>query len=185
MAGPTDIRKGKVIDYQGAPHLVLEMQHRTQGRQAGFVQATLRNLRTGSSTVTKFRSTDSVSFLHTETRDLEFSYHDAMGYHFLDPITFEDVPLSDKLVAPSKAYMVPGRVYTILFVDEAPVEVQLPAAVEMRIVEAPEGVRGDSASNVMKPVTTETGLIIQAPLFIQKDEVIRVSTTDNQYLGRA
>jgi len=73
MANPTDIRKGRVLDYQGAPHLVLEMLHRTQGRQAGFVQVTMRNLNTGSSTTAKFRSTDSVIFMHTSTAKLEFS----------------------------------------------------------------------------------------------------------------
>ena len=85
MASPTDIRKGRVINYQGAPHLVLEMLHRTQGRQAGFVQTTLRNLQSGSTTTTKFRSTDNVDFMHTENRRLEYSYADGDGHHFLDP----------------------------------------------------------------------------------------------------
>ena len=90
MATPTEIRKGKVLLYNGTPHSVVEMQHRTQGRQAGFVQTILRNLDSGSTTNVKFRSTDSVEFLHTENRRLEYSYVDADGYHFMDPETFED-----------------------------------------------------------------------------------------------
>ena len=98
MASPTEVRKGKVLDYQGAPHLVLEVQHRTQGRQAGFMQVTMRNLNTGSSTNTKIRTTDSVDILHTDTIKLEFSYIDGDGYHFMDPESFEDIILEESLV---------------------------------------------------------------------------------------
>jgi elongation factor P len=185
MASPTDIRKGKVIDYQGQPHLVLDMLHRTQGRQAGFVQVTLRNLNTGSSTNTKLRSTDSVEFCHTESQKLEFSYVDGEGYHFMNPETFEDIVLPSNTVEEHKEFLVEGNAYDILFVDDKAVQLQLPAAVEMKVVESPDAVRGDTAANVQKPITTESGLIVQVPLFIKKDEVIRVSTSDKSYLGRA
>ena len=109
MVPPTDIRKGKVIDYQGQPHLVLDMMHRTQGRQAGFVQTVLRNLETGSSTTTKFRSTDRVEILHTDTKKLEFSYVDQEGYHFMDLETYEDTVLDPKFVEESKKYMVESQ----------------------------------------------------------------------------
>ena len=85
MASPTNVKKGKVLNYQGSPHLVLDVLHRTQGRQAGFMQVTMRNLNTGSSTNTKIRTTDSVEILHTDNRKLEYSYKDADGYHFIDP----------------------------------------------------------------------------------------------------
>lgn len=185
MASPTDIRKGRVIQYQGSPHLVLEMLHRTQGRQSGFVQATLRNLSTGNSTTTKFRSTDSVELCHTESRKLEFSYVDQDGYHFLDTETFEDTILPEDTLEDEKIFLVEGSRYEILFVDDKPVQLELPAAVEMKVIEAPDAIKGDTVSNVQKPVTVETGLIVQVPLFIKKDEVIRVSTQDRSYLGRA
>ena len=98
MASPTDIRKGRVMVYQGAPHLVLEMQHRTQGRQAGFVQTTLRNLQSGSTTTTKFRSTDNVDFMHTTTQKLEYSYKDPDGHHFMDLETYEDTILPSEVI---------------------------------------------------------------------------------------
>ena len=185
MASPTDIRKGKVINYQGAPHLVMEMQHRTQGRQAGFVQATLRNLNTGSSTTTKFRSTDSVEFCHTTTLKLEFSYIDDQGYHFMDPDSYEDTTLPTEICEGQKKYLVENQKYDILLVDDVAVEVQLPNNIEMKVIDAPEGIKGDTASNVQKPVTMETGLVVHVPLFIKKDEVIRISTEDGSYLGRA
>jgi elongation factor P len=185
MASPTDIRKGRVIDYQGAPHLVLEMMHRTQGRQAGFVQSTLRNLNTGSTTTTKFRSTDNVEFLHTETNKLEFSYVDQDGYHFMDPETYEDTILPADLMEEAKDFMVENVSYDVLFVDGRAIQLQLPGSIEMVVTDAPEGLKGDSVSNVQKSVTLETGLIIQAPLFIKTGEKIKVSTDTRTYQGRA
>ena len=185
MASPTDIRKGKVIKHQNAPQVVLDMQHRTQGRQAGFVQVTLRNLSTGATCTHKYRSTDNVDFYHTDSQKLEFSYHDQEGFHFMDPETFEDMVLPDDLIAEQSKYLVGNNAYDILFIEGKAIQLQLPAAVEMRISDAPEGIKGDSASNVQKPVTTESGLSVQVPLFIKKDEIIRVSTEDGSYLGRA
>jgi len=184
MASPTDIRKGKVILYQNAPHLVIEMQHRTQGRQAGFVQTTLRNLQTGSSTTTKFRSTDNVDFMHTENRRLEYSYEDQGGYHFLDPDTFEDTVLQREMVEDKKDYLAENQPYDILYVDDNPVQIQLPSSVEMEIAEAPEGLRGDTASSAQKPAVTATGLTVQVPLFIKKGDRIKISTDTGSYLGR-
>jgi elongation factor P len=184
MASPTEIRKGKVIDYNGAPHLVLDMQHRTQGRQAGFVQVTLRNLSSGSSTTTKLRSTDSVEILMTDTRKLELSYIDPDGYHFMDPETFEDIVLPERMVDDAKNFLSEGNIVDVLFVAGEPVQIQLPASVEMDVTEAPDAVRGDTTSAAMKPVTLSTGLIIQTPLFIKTGDRVKVSTSDRSYLGR-
>ncbi len=185
MASPTEVRKGKVLDYQGAPHLVLDVQHRTQGRQAGFMQVTMRNLNTGSSTNTKIRTTDSVDILHTETIKLEFSYVDGDGYHFMDPETFEDIILDASLVEDAKDFLVETQSYGILHVDDKPVQIELPASIEMKVIESAEGVKGDTASNVQKPATLETGLTIQVPLFIKEGEVVKVSTSEKTYQGRA
>ena len=185
MASPTDIRKGRVIVYQGAPHLVLEMLHRTQGRQAGFVQTTLRNLQSGSTTTTKFRSTDNVEFMHTTTQKLEYSYNDNDGFHFMDVETFEDTVLTEEMIGEDNIFLVEGNSYDILLVDGEAVRLELPASVEATVVEAPDAIRGDTAGNVLKPVTISSGITVQVPLFIKKDEIIRISTTDRSYLGRA
>jgi len=185
MASPTDIRKGRVIVYQGAPHLVLEMLHRTQGRQAGFVQTTLRNLQSGSTTTTKFRSTDNVEFMHTTTQKLEYSYNDNDGFHFMDVETFEDTVLTEEMIGEDDIFLVEGNSYDILLVDGEAVSLELPASVEATVVEAPDAIRGDTAGNVLKPVTISSGITVQVPLFIKKDEIIRISTTDRSYLGRA
>ncbi|GHB91429.1 elongation factor P [Cerasicoccus arenae] len=185
MASPTEIRKGRVMNFQNAPHLVLDMQHRTQGRQAGFVQVTMRNLNNGTSTNAKFRSTDSVDFCHTSNNKLEYSYIDDQGYHFMDTDTFEDHVLPAEVCDSSKLYLVENKPYEILMVDDVPVAINLPAAVEMEITESAEGVKGDTASNVQKPATMQTGLVVQVPLFIKPGEIIKVRTEDGSYLGRA
>lgn len=185
MASPTDVRKGKVLNYQGNPHLVLDVQHRTQGRQAGFMQVTMRNLNTGASTNTKIRTTDTVEILHTDMVKLEFSYIDGDGYHFMDPETFEDVILDEGLVEEAKDFLVETQTYSILQVDGKPISIELPASIEMKVVESPEGVKGDTASNVQKPAKMETGLSVQVPLFIKEGEIIKVNTADRSYAGRA
>jgi len=185
MVPPTEIRKGKVILYQNQPHIVLEMLHRTQGRQSGFVQTTLRNLETGASTSTKFRSTDRVEILHTENQTKEFSYVDNEGYHFMDPETYEDIVLDPKYVEDQVKYMVENQSYDILHVDGQPVQVQLPNVVEMKVTEAADAIKGDTASSATKPVTTETGLVVNVPLFIKKDEIIKINTDSGDYVGRA
>ncbi|MDR0680173.1 MAG: elongation factor P [Puniceicoccales bacterium] len=185
MASPTDIRKGKVIDYQGVPHTVLEVQHRTQGRQAGFVQVAMRNTKTGASTSVKFLSSDSVNFLTTTVRSLEYSYVDESGHHFLDLETFEDVVLPESMISTAKKFMVTGIGYDIQYIENKPVEISLPPSVSMKVVESPEGVRGDTASSVQKPAKTESGLVVQVPLFIKEGDTIRISTADGSYMSRA
>ncbi len=184
MASPTEIRKGKVLDYNSVPHLVLDMIHRTQGRQAGFVQVTMRNLQSNTTTTTKFRNTDSVRFLVTDTQRLEFSYLDQEGYHFLNPETFEDTVLNEELIENSRRFLSEGNFYEVLFVEDQAVQIQLPSAVELNVTEAPDAVRGDTSSAALKPVTTETGIVVQTPLFIKTGDVIKVSTSDGSYLGR-
>ena len=185
MASPTDVRKGKVLNYQNAPHLVLDVQHRTQGRQAGFMQVTMRNLSSGASTNTKIRTTDSVEIMHTDMIKLEFSYVDADGYHFMDPDTFEDVILDECLIEVAKDFLVETQAYSILHVNDNPILIDLPASLEMKVTESAEGVKGDTASNVQKPATLETVLTVQVPLFIKEGETIKVNTADRSYAGRA
>ena len=176
--------QGRVIVYRGAPHLVLEMLHRTQGRQAGFVQTTLRNLQSGSTTTTKFRSTDNVDFMHTTTQKLEYSYKDAEGHHFMDLETFEDTVLQEDMIGDDEIFLVEGNSYDILLVDGEAVRLELPASVEVKVVRllTPFAV---IRRECIKPVTISSGISVQVPLFIKQDEIIKISTSDKSYLGRA
>ena len=167
------------------PHLVLQTDHRTPGRRAGFMQVTLRNLKTGSSLGVKFSTSDVITFCHTETTEVEFSYEDDQGFHFMDPKTYDDIILPTDILEDRKLYLVPNVKYIVLTVDGKPVELQLPSSIEMKVAEAPDAIRGDSVSNTQKTIVMETGLRVQAPLFIKKDELLKISTEDGSYLGRA
>lgn len=173
------------ILYNGDVCVVLNTEHRTPGNKRGFVQASLRNLRTGKSMDVRFSSTESVDVIPMVARKMEYSYKDGADYVFTDPETFEMVNLSEELVGDCKDYLVENSEVTVLFADDRAVQVELPASVVLTVTDAPEGVRGDTASNVQKPVTLETGITIQAPLFIKTGEKIRVDTRTGKYIERA
>ncbi len=185
MANPTDIRKNNVIMYNNAPHVCLSMLHSTQGRGAGFVQTVLRNLVNGSSTTVKFRSTDSVEFCHTTNKSLEFSYVDGDIYHFIHPETFEDYAIQENLLGDDKKWLVEGHEYTILFVNDEPVSLDLPSSITIKVAEASEGLRGDTSSAPTKPVTLENGVVVRVPLFIKTGDTLKIRTEDGSYVSRA
>jgi len=185
MALALDLRKGNVINYNGSPCLILDSHHRTPGKGQPVVQTKMRNLTTGRSAEVRFASNEKVEVLVTERKLYEYSYEDRGIYAFMDPETFETIEVGPELVEDAKEFLVPNHSYEFLLVDERPVQIDLPSTVELKVVESPEGVRGDTASNVQKPATLETGLTIQVPLFIKEGEVVKVNTTDKSYMGRA
>ena len=185
MPAANDIRKGQVIKFNNEPHLVMETQHRTPGNLRAFVQAKMRNLKNGRSMDQRFNSTESLEVLSTDRKTLEFSYSDRDTFAFIDPKTFEQVELSAVLVGEAKNYLVANGKVEVLFVDDKPLTIDLPSAVELKIVESSDGIRGDTASNVQKPAKLETGLVVQVPLFIKEGDTVRVSTADGSYLSRA
>jgi elongation factor P len=184
MPAANDIRKGQVIRYNGEPHLVMETQHRTPGNLRAFVQVKMRNLRYGKSLDQRFASTEALEVLPTDRRTLEFSYADRDAFAFIDPDTFDQIELSAEVLGDVKNYLTAGGKVDVLFVDDKALTVELPSAVNLKIVESADGIKGDTASNVQKPAKLETGLMIQVPLFIKEGEVVRVSTADGTYLGR-
>jgi elongation factor P len=185
MAQVNSIRKGNVINYNGEPCLVLECVVRTPPNLRAFCQMQLRNLKTGKVIHNRTNASDSYDVLHKEIRELELSYINQGVYSFMDNETFESVELDGKIIEDAKDFLVVGATYEVFYVEQVPMGIQLPAAIEMKVVEAPEAVRGDSSGNVQKPVTLETGLVVRTPLFIKEGDVIRVSTEERTYLSRA
>lgn len=173
------------INYNGDVCVVLDSQHRTPGNLRAFVQATLRSIRTGKSSDVRFSSTERIEVVPMTTRKMEFSYKDGEDFVFSDPETFETVTLAPEFVGNAKDYLVENGTVTVTFVEEKAVAIELPSSVVLKVAEAPEGIRGDSANNVQKPVTLETGIIIQAPLFIKTGEKIKVDTRTGKYMERA
>lgn len=185
MINANDLKKGMAIRYNGDIAIVLEVQHRTPGNLRAFVQAIIRSVRTQKSSDVRFSSTEKVELVEMERKKLEFSYADKEGYHFMDPETYETVTFQESLVGEAKDYLVENLAVEILYAEGKPVQLDLPASVNLKITESPEGVRGDSASNVTKPAKLETGKVIQVPLFINEGEVVKVDTRTGAYMGRA
>jgi elongation factor P len=185
MATANDLRRGMAINYNGDITVVLDMQHRTPGNLRAFVQATLRSIRTGKSSDVRFSSTEKIEPVPMIAKKMEFSYKDGEDYVFTDPDTYETVTLSNELVGDAKSFLVENGIVTVTFVEEKAVTVEIPASVVLTVTDAPEGIRGDSANNVQKPVTLETGITVQAPLFIKTGEKIKIDTRTGKYMERA
>jgi elongation factor P len=185
MATANDLRRGMAINYNGDISVVLDMQHRTPGNLRAFVQATLRSIRTGKSSDVRFSSTERIEPVPMITKKMEYSYKDGADYVFTDPETYETVTLTPELVAEAKDYLVENGTVTVTFVEEKAVSVEIPPSVILTVTDAPEGVRGDSANNVQKAIILETGITVQAPLFIKTGEKIKVDTRTGKYMERA
>ena len=173
------------INYNGDITVVLDMQHRTPGNLRAFVQASLRSLRTGKTSDVRFSSTEKIEVVPMMTKKMEYSYKDGEDYVFSDPETFETVTLTPELVGDARNYMVENGQVTMTFVEDKAVSIELPPSVVLSVTDAPEGIRGDSANNVQKAIVVETGITVQAPLFIKTGEKIKIDTRTGKYMERA
>ncbi len=173
------------INYNGDVAIVLDSQHRTPGNLRAFVQASIRSIKTGKSSDVRFSSTEKIEVVPLQTRRMEFSYLDGEDYVFSDPETYETTTLPQELVGDARNYLVENASVQMTFVNEKAVQIELPSSVVLLVTDAPEGIRGDSANNVQKAVTVETGITVQAPLFIKTGEKIKIDTRTGKYMERA
>jgi len=173
------------INYNGDIAVVLDSQHRTPGNLRAFVQASIRSIKTGKSSDVRFSSTEKIEVVPMMTRKVEFSYKDGDDFVFSDPETYETVNLPPEIVGDAKNYLVENSPVTMTFVEEKAVSIELPSSVVLTVKDAPEGIRGDSANNVQKPVIMETGITVQAPLFIKTGEKLKIDTRTGKYMERA
>ena len=173
------------INYNGDIAVVLDSQHRTPGNLRAFVQASIRSIRTGKSSDVRFSSTEKIDVVPMNVRKMDFSYKDGEDYVFSDPETYETVTVTPEIVGEAKNYLIENASVTMTFVEDKAVQIELPSSVVLKVTDAPEGVRGDSANNVQKTVTVETGITVQAPLFIKTGEKIKIDTRTGKYMERA
>ncbi len=185
MALANDLRKGMAIRYNGNVAIVLEVQHRTPGNLRAFVQAIIRYINTGKSADVRFSSTEKVDQVDVNRQQLEFSYSDPLGYHFIDPETYDSITLQAELLADSKDYLVENLKVDVLSIEGKPAQIEMPPSVNLKVIESADGVRGDSANNVQKPAKLETGKVINVPLFIKEGEMIKIDTRTGNYMGRS
>ena len=186
MAIPaTQMRPGMIIKHNGELHSVFKVEHRTPGNLRAFIQAKLRNLRTGAMFEHRFRSPDPIEKVTVDEINMEFLYHDGDNYHFMNTEIYEKIALSNEILGDAADYLTPNMQIKIEFFDGKAVGVELPQTVDLKVIETEPGIKSATASSVTKPAKTETGLVVQVPPFINEGETIRVDTAEGAYLSRA
>ena len=185
MMPATHMRPGMVIKFNNDLFSVFSVFHRTPGNLRGFVQAKMRNLRSGTMIEHRFSSEDKVERAALEEHTMEYLYDDGEFYYFMNIETFEQMHLMKDLLGDAIQYLIPQLHVAVEFYEGKPISVELPPTVDMTVVETEPGLKGASVSNVTKPAKTETGLVVQVPPFINEGEKIRVNTSEGTYQERA
>ena len=186
MAIPaTQMRPGMVIKHNNDLHSVFSVEHRTPGNLRAFIQAKLRNLRTGSMFEHRFRSGDPIEKITVDQVQMEYLYQDGDNHVFMNTENYEQLHLGKDVLGDAVDYLTPNLQISVEFYDNKPVGVELPQTVDLKIVETEPGLKSATASSVTKPAKTETGLVVYVPPFINEGETIRVDTSEGAYLSRA
>jgi elongation factor P len=185
MIAATQLRPGMVVKFNNELYSVFSMVHRTPGNLRGFVQAKMRNFRSGSMMEHRFSSEDKVERVSLDEQEMEYLYDDGELYYFMNTENFEQMHLTKDILGDGVNYLIPQLKVNVEFYEGKAISVELPASVEMTVVETEPGLKGATASNVTKPAKMDTGLVVYVPPFVNEGEKIRVSTTDASYLERA
>jgi len=181
----TQLRPGMIIKHNNDLHSVFSVEHRTPGNLRAFIQAKLRNLRTGAMFEHRFRSPDPIEKITVDEQEMEYLYADGDSYYFMDTTNFEQTHLTRDILGDAVDYLIPNLQIKVEFFDGKAVGIELPQTVELTVVETEPGMRSATASSVTKAAKTETGLVVQVPPFINEGEKVRVSTAEGTYQERA
>ncbi len=185
MISATQLRPGMVIKFNNELYSIFSVNHRTPGNLRGFVQVKMRSLRSGSMTEHRFSSEDKVEKALLEEHEMQYLYDDGEYYYFMNTENFEQMHLMKDLLGDATQYLIPQLMVQVEFYEGKPMSVELPATVDLTVLETEPGMKGATVSNVTKPAKLETGLVVQVPSFITEGEKIRVNTAEGTYLERA
>ena len=185
MLYASDFRKGMTFEMNGEPHVIVDFQHVKPGKGAAFVRTKYKNILTGATREEAFNPNDKFPKAHIETKQMQYLYNDGELYYFMDPESFEQVPLMEEQVEEAMKYLRENDEATIKFYKGSAFLVEAPNFVDLLVTETEPGVKGDTATNVTKAATVETGAVIQVPIFIESGEKIQIDTRTGDYLGRA
>lgn len=179
-----EFRNGKVFEMEGKYYQVVEFQHVKPGKGAAFVRTKMKNVVTGGVTETSFNPTAKFEEVAIERKNMEYSYNDGDLYYFMDPETYDMTPLNKDVLGDGFQFVKENTMCTLVSYKGSVFSVEAPNFMELEVTATEPGVRGDTATNVTKPATLETGAIIKVPLFINEGEKIQVDTRTGEYLGR-
>jgi len=185
MITSNDLKNGMTLVVKGQLHQLVQFQHIKPGKGHAFVRTKLRNLATGATVEHTFRAKQPVEQAIVEKRPLEYLYRDGSHYYLMDPETYDQIPVSPERFQGKEQFLKENTELLVTFHGTDILDIALPDSVVLEVVDAPPGVKGDTASGVTKPVKLETGAIVQVPLFVNQGEKVRVDTRSGQYLERA
>ncbi len=186
MITTNQFKNGNHIDVEGTVFKILEFQHVKPGKGGAFVRTKLRRASDGAVIDRTFRAGEKFRSVRTEARRMQFLYADGTDAHFMDTESFEQIAVSESAFAQELRWTKPSSEVDVLFIDDAPSDIQLPSAVDLQVAQTDPGLRGDSVSGGgNKPATLETGATIQVPLFIDVGQMVRVDTRSGEYMSRA
>jgi elongation factor P len=186
MATTADIRKGLCIEYNNDIYYIVDFQHVKPGKGNAFVRTKLKSLTTGKVVDNTFPAGHNISDVRVERRKFQYLYNDEMGYHFMNNESFDQVTIQEAMIENANL-MKEGLEVEILMhaVQDVPLSVELPQYVILEVTYTEPGLRGDTATNTLKPATVETGAEVRVPLFIDAGEKIKIDTTTGAYIERA
>lgn len=185
MASTADFKNGLCLEMNNDIYTIVEFQHVKPGKGAAFVRTKLKSLNTGKVLDRTFNAGEKVVTARVEKRPHQFIYADDMGYHFMDLDNFEQIPIQEKLIERANLLKEGQTVDILVHAEtETPLSVELPPFVELMITYTEPGIKGDTATNAMKPATLETGATVMVPLFVEQDILIKVDTRDGSYSER-
>ena len=184
MYSTTDFRKGLKIEIDGTPFEIIEFQHFKPGKGGAMVRTKLRNILNGRVLDNPFRSGEKVERPNLESRDMQFLYHEGEQLVFMDMTTYDQMHMDAEATDGKANYLKDGQECRVLLYNEKPLDIEIPASLVLEVTETEPGAKGDTVSNVTKPATLETGVVIQVPIFVNIGDRVKVDTRTNGYLGR-
>jgi elongation factor P len=184
MISTGDLKRGVIIEMDGQLFSVMEYQHQKIGRGSAQVRMRVRNIRTGSISDTTVQAGTKFPRVRLEQRDMQYLYAEENAYYFMDQATYDQIALTASQLGDAVSYLKDGMVLQVQFYEDEPVDVDLPITVDLAIVETPPGFKGDTAAGGTKPAKTETGLVVNVPLFVNEGERIRIDTRTGTYIER-
>ena len=184
MYSTTDFRKGLKIEIDGTPFEIIEFQHFKPGKGGAMVRTKLRNILNGRVLDNTFRSGEKVERPNLESRDMQFLYHEGEQLVFMDMTTYDQMHMDAEATDGKANYLKDGQECRVLLYNVKPLDIEIPASLVLEVTETEPGAKGDTVSNVTKPATLETGVVIQVPIFVNIGDRVKVDTRTNGYLGR-
>ncbi|OGJ70999.1 elongation factor P [Candidatus Peribacteria bacterium RIFOXYC2_FULL_55_14] len=179
-----ELKPGRAVVFEGQPYLITWSQFSKQGRQGGVAATKMKNLKTGSVIQQTFQGSDKLEEADVGYRKVQYLYGDGNSFTFMDLNSYDQFALTSEMVGDAAEYLMEGLELDAMIFEENPIGIQLPATVELKVVETIPGVKGDTASGGNKPATLSSGLKVNVPLFINEGDIVKVNTVSGEYMGR-